>query len=77
MPYPDTPKWPKKIPGKNLALVPDSFSFPEAGGGLLGNRPLPGGPRERTITYTAPFDLCDREADYATAWAAFEQRRLK
>ncbi|MFH1758287.1 MAG: hypothetical protein ABH969_09590 [Pseudomonadota bacterium] len=35
---------------------------------------LPGGPRERTITYTAPFDRCDREADYATAWAAFEKR---
>jgi hypothetical protein len=33
---------------------------------------LPGGPRERTIAYTAPFDRCDREADYATAWAAFE-----
>ena len=33
---------------------------------------LPGGPRERTITYTAPFDRCDREADYTTAWAAFE-----
>ena len=38
---------------------------------------LPGGPRERTITYTAPFDRCDREADYATAWTAFEQRGLK
>ncbi|MDO9540936.1 MAG: hypothetical protein Q7J98_01255 [Kiritimatiellia bacterium] len=33
---------------------------------------LPGGPRERTITYTAPFDRCARETDYATAWAAFE-----
>ena len=38
---------------------------------------LPGGPRERTITYTAPFDRCDREADYATAWAAFEQRGVE
>ncbi|HLA27270.1 MAG TPA: hypothetical protein VJZ49_05195 [Syntrophales bacterium] len=37
---------------------------------------LPGGPRERTITYAAPFDRCDREADYATAWAAFEKRGL-
>jgi len=37
---------------------------------------LPGGPRERTITYTAPFDRCNREADYATAWAAFEKRGL-
>ncbi len=38
---------------------------------------MPGGPRERTITYTAPFDRCDREADYATAWAAFDKRGLK
>lgn len=35
---------------------------------------LPGGPRERTITYVAPFDRCDREADYRLAWRAFEGR---
>jgi hypothetical protein len=35
----------------------------------------PGGSRERTITYVAPFDRCDREADYDVAWAAFERRR--
>lgn len=34
----------------------------------------PGGPMERTITYTAPFDKCDREQDYATVWAEFERR---
>ncbi|MBL7173918.1 MAG: hypothetical protein ISS68_13905, partial [Desulfobacteraceae bacterium] len=27
---------------------------------------LPGGPRERTIVYEAPFDRCDRETDYET-----------
>jgi len=37
---------------------------------------LPGGPIERTITYTAPFDRCNREADYATAWTAFEKRGI-
>nr|HQV33667.1 hypothetical protein [Calditrichia bacterium] len=31
----------------------------------------PGPPRECTIVYQAPFDRCDREADYATAWEAF------
>ncbi len=31
---------------------------------------LPGGPIQRTITYTAPFDRCDRDQDYATVWAA-------
>ena len=35
---------------------------------------LPGGPHERTITYHAPFDKCDREQDYETVWAVFEQR---
>lgn len=35
---------------------------------------LPGGPVERTITYTAPFDRCDREQDYETAWAFFEKK---
>ncbi|MGH9481727.1 MAG: hypothetical protein ACRD1L_06510, partial [Terriglobales bacterium] len=33
----------------------------------------PGGPRARKIVYQAPFDRCDREADYAAAWAQFEQ----
>ena len=35
---------------------------------------LPGGPRERTIVYEAPFDRCDREQDYETVWAEFERR---
>ncbi len=35
---------------------------------------LPGGPVDRTIEYHAPFDRCDREADYATAWAELDQR---
>lgn len=34
---------------------------------------LPGGPRERVIEYVAPFDRCDREEDYATAWKFFEE----
>lgn len=36
---------------------------------------LPGGPVDRTIQYVAPFTLADREADYRTAWAHFEQRQ--
>jgi hypothetical protein len=36
---------------------------------------LLGDPRERTIVYEAPFDQCDREEDYKTAWAEFERRR--
>ncbi len=34
---------------------------------------LPGGPVERTITYEAPFDRCDRVEDYKTAWEFFEE----
>ena len=35
---------------------------------------VPNGPIERTIEYHAPFDRCDREADYEIAWNAFEER---
>ncbi len=35
---------------------------------------LPGGPRERTISYIAPFDRCDREDDYRVAWKSFRKR---
>ena len=33
---------------------------------------LPGGPVERTITYEAPFDRCDRVEDYGVAWKFFD-----
>jgi len=32
------------------------------------------GPVQRTIRYYAPFDKCDREADYKTAWEEFNHR---
>ena len=35
---------------------------------------MPGVPVERTIEYVAPFDRCDREQDYETAWAFFTER---
>jgi len=35
---------------------------------------LPGGPHEKQITYTAPFDRCNREDDYKQAWAVFGKR---
>lgn len=35
---------------------------------------MPGGPVERTIEYVAPFDRCNRETDYETAWHYFEQK---
>lgn len=33
---------------------------------------LPTGPVTREITYHAPFDRCDREADYAEVWQALD-----
>ena len=36
---------------------------------------LPTGKRTRTIVYEGPYDKCDREQDYRTAWAEFERRR--
>lgn len=35
---------------------------------------MPGGPIKRTIEYVAPFDKCDREQDYETAWRFFEEK---
>ena len=35
---------------------------------------MPGGPVKRTIKYVAPFDKCDREQDYETAWRFFEEK---
>jgi type I restriction-modification system DNA methylase subunit len=32
---------------------------------------LPGGSKERVITYKAPFDRCDRERDYDEVWKNF------
>ena len=37
---------------------------------------LPGGPVERTITYEAPFDRCDRVGDYRVVWEYFEGRGI-
>ena len=37
----------------------------------------PGGPQTRTRTYTAPFALASREADYRIAWDFFEQEKGK
>jgi hypothetical protein len=34
---------------------------------------LPGGPVERTITYEAPWTLCNRVEDYRVAWEFFEE----
>jgi hypothetical protein len=35
---------------------------------------LPTGAYQRTISYQAPFDKCDRVEDYRTAWEYFSQK---
>jgi hypothetical protein len=37
----------------------------------------PGEPVQRTIEYVAPFDRCDREKDYKTAWDYFSAEGVK
>ncbi|WP_194756637.1 Eco57I restriction-modification methylase domain-containing protein [Aliidiomarina indica] len=37
---------------------------------------LPGGPREKIITYQAPFFVPNREEDYAIAWEIFKSENL-
>jgi hypothetical protein len=36
---------------------------------------LPSGKRDMVVSYEAPFDCPDREADYRAAWAFFGKRR--
>ena len=57
-----SPEWEKK---RHQAII----------GRTITDDTLPGGPRERTIVYEAPFDQCDREEDYRTAWAEFARRQ--
>lgn len=58
-----TPEW-KKIRTQTFGTVPR----------VVHDKTLPTGPFERTIEYHAPFDCMDREADYAEAWAFFEEQ---
>lgn len=70
----------------NRGLTGVGFSRPEWENGIKGapagqkfyrtitDDTMPGGPIERTIEYVAPFDRCDREQDYETAWKFFEEK---
>jgi hypothetical protein len=41
-------------------------------GRTINDDTLPGGPVQRTITYEAPWTLCDRVQDYRVVWEFFE-----
>ena len=61
----DRPTWEKEVKGAPAGKV-----FHRT----ITDDTQPGGPRERTIEYIAPFDRCDREQDYETAWKFFEEK---
>ena len=69
----------KKQYGDLMYKRPDFERIKDALAGQVFTRTImddtqPGGPRERTIEYVAPFDTRDRVEDYRTAWAFFEQK---
>ena len=57
------PEW-EQIKGKKSGTVERTIT----------DNTLPGGPRQRTIVYEAPFDRCNREQDYETVWREIEKR---
>ena len=59
------PEWEKKVKD-----APEGKRFYRT----INDDTMPGGPVERTIEYVAPFDRCDREQDYETAWKFFEEK---
>lgn len=78
---PDGIRKPRRLGWEDIQpkLTPDGTLHPQVPDGTVIERPItdttqPGGPIDRTIRYTAPFTLADREADYRIAWAHFEDR---
>lgn len=61
--------WEDLLPNENQPRVPDGTVIERQ----VRDSTLPGDPVTRVIQYVAPFALGDREADYRTAWAHFEQ----
>lgn len=59
------PEWEKKVKD-----APEGKRFYRT----ITDDTMPGGPVERTIEYVAPFDRCNREQDYETAWKFFEEK---
>lgn len=58
---------------KNIKNAPSGKKFYRT----ITDDTMPGGSVERTIEYIAPFDRCDREKDYETAWKFFEEKMGK
>lgn len=76
---PDGIRQPRRLGWEDIQpkRMPDGTLHPQVPDGTVIERPItdttqPGGPIDRTIRYTAPFILADREADYRVAWMHFE-----
>jgi hypothetical protein len=62
---------PERLPnGSFKQRLPDGTTIER----VISDDTLPGGPIQRTLQYTAPFILADREKDYEVAWEHFQQR---
>lgn len=79
---PDGTRKPRRLGWEDLQpkRMPDGTLHPQVPDGTVIERPItdttqPGGPIDRTIRYTAPFTLADREVDYRVAWMHFEGGR--
>ncbi len=69
--YPDGRQETKPLGWEDVAEnIPDGTKISR----IVTDDTLPGGPREKIITYEAPFYLPDREEDYRVAWEAFTER---
>lgn len=80
---PDGIRKPRRLGWEDIQpkLMPDGTLHPQVPDGTIIERPItdttqPGGPIDRTIRYTAPFTLADREADYRLAWMHFASSPL-
>ena len=71
----DSPQW-SGGSGQDLTIGWDDIKHLTAGivSKTFQDDTLPGGPREKTITYQAPFFKPDREEDYRNAWDFFRNK---
>jgi len=75
--FPDGRKERRKIGWKDIEPAGGEVRLPNGTvvERVVDDDTLPNGRTPKIIEYVAPFGLADREADYRTAWANFEQRQ--
>ncbi len=68
--HPDGTEESKPLGWEDVHNLPAGFTITRT----VTDDTLPGGPREKQITYIAPFNRCNREDDYRQAWKVFESK---